>query len=161
MPDARRSGRPAVVPAFGAYLEALRGDQSRGVVCRRVLDLVGVPFDRSTLLRYERGSVSSPDPLVLWALARAYVVPLEDLLVRLHADRLHLAAPILEIDPRRRQLLTMIDTMTPEVVDSVITLLLTPHLGRRRKAPPADPDTSAEKMSSRPITETGRLKRAL
>jgi hypothetical protein len=162
MPETPRRGRHTVVPAFGAHLRALRGPQSRGVVCRRLEELVGVRFDRSTLLRYEAGEVLTPDPLVLWGLARIYLVPLEDLLVRLHADRLHRPAPILELDPRRRQLLNMIETMTSEVVDSVITLLLSPHLGRRRRAPAADdpPASPKDESPSSQVPSVDKLRRA-
>jgi transcriptional regulator with XRE-family HTH domain len=48
---------------------------------------LGVSLDRSTLLQYERGTVGSPDPVVLWGLSRLYRVTLDDLVADLVRDR--------------------------------------------------------------------------
>jgi hypothetical protein len=56
-----RRERPVVAAGFGARLQLLRGSQSRATVCERLLDY-GLSLDRSTLLQYERGTVSSPGP---------------------------------------------------------------------------------------------------
>jgi transcriptional regulator with XRE-family HTH domain len=54
---------------------------------------LGVSLDRSTLLQYERGTVSSPDPVMLWGLGRLYRVPVDDLVADLVRDRTGLAVP--------------------------------------------------------------------
>ena len=78
--------RPISLPKFGAQLRALRGALSRGKVCA-ALRRYGLTVDRSTLLHYERGAVTSPDPAVLWALARVYHTPIDELLTLLTRER--------------------------------------------------------------------------
>lgn len=78
--------RPVIAPTFGKYLSELRGTRSRGVICEE-LKRFGVELDRSTLLQYERGTVSAPDPAALWALGRLYRVSLDDLALVLLRDR--------------------------------------------------------------------------
>jgi transcriptional regulator with XRE-family HTH domain len=48
---------------------------------------LGLSLDRSTLLQYERGTVGSPDPVVLWGLSRLYRVAVDDLIADLVRDR--------------------------------------------------------------------------
>lgn len=78
--------RPIVVPMFGSQLRELRGKRSRGAMCND-LTTFGLRLDRSTLLQYERGTVGSPDPAVLWGLGRLYHVSLDDLVLALMRDR--------------------------------------------------------------------------
>lgn len=79
--------RPLVTPEFGAQLQRLRGARSRGEICRRVAEY-GLTMDRSTLLQYERGTVAAPDPAILWALGRIYLLDtIDELLTVLVMDR--------------------------------------------------------------------------
>lgn len=84
--------RPVVVPAFGAYLARLRGRSSRrarssrGAICKR-LEQYGLTLDRSTLLQYERGTVTAPDPAILWGLSRLYHVPFDEMVLELVRER--------------------------------------------------------------------------
>lgn len=78
--------RPIVAPTFGARLFALRGSSSRGAICDRLVAF-GLSLDRSTLLQYERGTVGSPDPVILWGLGQIYAVALTDLVGALVYDQ--------------------------------------------------------------------------
>ena len=96
-PKRDRRDRPVVVPIFGAQLLALRGKRSRGWMCQQ-LTTFGLSLDRSTLLQYERGTVASPDPAILWGLGRLYHVSLDDLVLALMRDRT--GRPVLARDLR-------------------------------------------------------------
>jgi transcriptional regulator with XRE-family HTH domain len=61
-------------------------------MCERLLAF-GLSLDRSTLLQYERGTVRSPDPMVLWGLGRLYHVTVDDLVADLVRDRTGRAVP--------------------------------------------------------------------
>lgn len=85
MPSARTRRFPT--RAFGAQLRKLRGLRTRGEICRRVAHF-GLALDPTQLLHYERGSVTSPDPGVLWALGRVYHLrSIDELLTVLVMDR--------------------------------------------------------------------------
>lgn len=89
--------RPIVAPTFGAHLQALRGAHSRGAICDQLTPF-GLSLDRSTLLQYERGTVGSPDPVILWALAQIYGMRLDDLFSALVFDRTGQVVPVHEPD---------------------------------------------------------------
>jgi transcriptional regulator with XRE-family HTH domain len=74
------------LPQFAKQLVKLRGTQSRGAICRALARL-GLPCDRSTLLQYERGTVTAPDPALLWGLAWVYHIDVSELLVVIVGDR--------------------------------------------------------------------------
>lgn len=95
IPKELRRERPIVAPTFGARLMTLRGARSRGVICR-MLRQYGLELDRSTLLQYERGTVGSPDPAILWALGRIYHVSIDDLVLDLVRDRTRRPVPAAE-----------------------------------------------------------------
>jgi len=79
--------RSVALPKFGAQLRRLRGDQTRGDICR-ALETYGLKVDRSTLLQYERGTVKAPDPAILWALGRIYQqASIDDLLTIIAIER--------------------------------------------------------------------------
>lgn len=68
-------------------MSKLRGERTRGDICRRVAHF-GLTLDRTTLLKYERGDVTAPDPAILWALGRVYHLPsIDELLTVLVMDR--------------------------------------------------------------------------
>lgn len=82
-----RAAPTSPTKAFGAQLLKLRGARSRGEICRRVKRF-GLTLDRTTLLKYERGSVAAPDPAILWALGRIYHLDsVDELLTVLVMDR--------------------------------------------------------------------------
>lgn len=84
---AARRPRPVISPNFGRQLTRLRGTRSRGDVVRG-LQRYGIAVDRSTLLQYEHGSVSAPDPAILWALGRYYGLDsIDELIAVLVMDR--------------------------------------------------------------------------
>ncbi len=79
--------RKVVAANFGRQLTRLRGDQSRADVVA-ALRRFGLTVDRSTLLQYEHGCISAPDPAVLWALGRHYgLESIDDLIATLVMDR--------------------------------------------------------------------------
>lgn len=73
-------GRKVVLPAFGAALQAARGNWEEGVVIQRVKEYTPAltKLDQSRLEFYEAGAVLSPDPLLLLALSVIYGVNLMD-----------------------------------------------------------------------------------
>lgn len=76
------------VPAFGAHLRQLRGDESIAEVCRAIRS-IGLALDHSTLIHYERGTVKAPDPALLFALGQHYDVDdVSDLIRLLVQERL-------------------------------------------------------------------------
>ena len=66
------------------YLGELREDRglSQEQVVLLLSDRFGIHTHKSALSRYETGSRVSPDPLVLWGLAKLYREPLERLILR-------------------------------------------------------------------------------
>lgn len=73
---------------FGAFLSAQRRAKrltAEGVV-RRMRKL-GVQLDDSTLYNYEAGTVSAPDPGVLWALSKIYAVSHDEMIAFLVSVR--------------------------------------------------------------------------
>ena len=118
-----RRERPVVAAAFGARLLLLRGTQSRGTICERLLAL-GLSLDRSTLLQYEHGTVSSPDPVVLWGLGRLFHVTVDDLVADLVRDRTGRAVPQreapIELDGHQRCAADVVtDTIAAAVVNPI------------------------------------------
>jgi transcriptional regulator with XRE-family HTH domain len=83
---AKTRSRLPVLKAFGGYLRALRGSRSREQIATRLRDM-GVQFDESTLVQYEKGTVWSPDVGVLWGLSQIYSVPLGQLVLILRENR--------------------------------------------------------------------------
>jgi transcriptional regulator with XRE-family HTH domain len=83
----RRSKNP-ILRAFGERLTDLRGERSREQVSKRLRSL-GVPLGGSTLAQYEKGTVWSPDPGVLWGLSEIYKVPMMELVNLLRVTRAH------------------------------------------------------------------------
>lgn len=85
--SASRRPRAVASPHFGRQLTKLRGTKSRGEVVR-ALQRYGITVDRSTLLQYERGCVTAPDPAILWALGRYYGLDgIDELVAVLVMDR--------------------------------------------------------------------------
>jgi transcriptional regulator with XRE-family HTH domain len=66
---------------------------SRQRVCNR-LAAMGIRIDQSQLHQYEHGTVSAPDPRVLWGLAHIYGVSLESLVIPLLPGRGEVVAPM-------------------------------------------------------------------
>jgi transcriptional regulator with XRE-family HTH domain len=145
-----RRERPIVAAGFGARLRLLRGLLSRGAICERLLAL-GVSLDRSTLLQYERGTVGSPDPVVLWGLSRLYRVTLDDLVADLVRDRTGRAAPrrevFIELDGDQRGAAALLGKLSGEELSAVNRYLefLTAPLPIERPASP-----SPKKFKGRP-----------
>jgi len=76
--------RPRAMVPFGRFLSARRRAKNltaAGVV-RRMKNF-GVQLDQSTLYNYEAGTVSAPDPGVLWALSKIYDMALDELIALL------------------------------------------------------------------------------
>ena len=74
---------------FGRMLAAARGERKQSKVAAQIhrasLALSG--FSRSQLARYEKGEVNSPDPVVLFYLARLYRADLADWIAILAHER--------------------------------------------------------------------------
>jgi transcriptional regulator with XRE-family HTH domain len=63
---------------------------------------LGVRLDQSTLYNYEGGTVSAPDPGVLWALSKIYAVSHDELiamLVKVRAGKTDAALPSSSTNP--------------------------------------------------------------
>lgn len=82
--------RPVRVAIFGRRLAELRGKRSARQILQRAGGL-GVRLTPSTLYQYENGTVTAPDPAVLWALSRIYGISLDGLVSLLVANRNNLA----------------------------------------------------------------------
>lgn len=92
MADVQEHRRPVVVPNFGRQLRRQRDaiKRSRSAVCRALRESYGIELDRSTLLLYEKGTIGSPDPAIIWALARYYgLANCDELIAQLVIDRTH------------------------------------------------------------------------
>ncbi len=89
----RKTPKPRVakVAAFGAWLRAARKrrDWTEARVVREVLkeSVALEKFTRGQLSNYENGLVESPDPSVLFLLAKFYGKPVEEMLVKLYEAR--------------------------------------------------------------------------
>jgi transcriptional regulator with XRE-family HTH domain len=124
----RQADRSIVAPQFGALLTTLRGAHtSRGIICAK-LARFGLALDRSTLLQYERGTVASPSPTILWGLAQIYRVPLNDLVVALLRDvstnRTQLFRHEVEpFTPEQRAIAELSSAMSPKARQALVTLL--------------------------------------
>jgi len=123
----QQAERAVVAPKFGALLTTLRGSHtSRGVICSK-LARFGLALDRSTLLQYERGTVASPSPTILWGLAQIYRVPLNDLVLALLRD-LSPKHPAFrhEVDPltaEQRMIAELSMALSPKARQALVTLL--------------------------------------
>jgi transcriptional regulator with XRE-family HTH domain len=90
-------------------------------MCDALLAL-GLPLNRSTLLQYERGTVTSPDPAVLWGLSRLYHVTVDDLVLDLVRDRTHRpvpariadGVPLTDAQRRAAEYIAQVDSQTAE-----------------------------------------------
>lgn len=118
-----------MAPLFGDALRQLRGQQSRGDVCR-VLASKGLTLDRSTLLQYERGTVRTPNLAIVWMLAQHYGVSDREFarLVALLAYELtgtRGPRPTLETreDPEQRRLAAIVRGLPTTLQKSVITIV--------------------------------------
>jgi hypothetical protein len=128
-PAAPRRARSIVTPNFGEQLRKLRGDQSRGDVCR-ALAAFGLNVERSTLLHYERGCVAAPDPAILWALGRHYGLDsIDELLTVLVMDRtgkrlragVDIARP--GFDLQQRRVAESFGALAPTMKDAVALII--------------------------------------
>lgn len=122
----RQADRSIVAPQFGALLTTLRGAHtSRGIICAK-LARFGLALDRSTLLQYERGTVASPSPTILWGLAQIYRVPLNDLVVALLRDVSTNRTQVWhhdEVEPEQRALAELASAMSPTERQTLVALL--------------------------------------
>jgi transcriptional regulator with XRE-family HTH domain len=90
-------------------------------------------LDRSTLLQYERGTVGSPDPVMLWGLSHLYRVSVDDLVADLVRDRTGLIVPrreaTIELNGDQRgaaELLAKLSDKELSSVNSYLEFLTTP-----------------------------------
>lgn len=150
-------GRKVVAPSFGRQLTSLRGTRNRGGICRGVMAIGGIRFDRSTLLQYERGTVGAPDPVAVYALAEIYGVAVADLIRCLVADRAHRPAASLQVNTERRRLLDAFDRLTDEERHSILVLVERNRVVRRQSPLPS---SVAKKAPSRAASAARRLRRA-
>jgi transcriptional regulator with XRE-family HTH domain len=124
----QQTAREIRAPKFGALLTSLRGPHtSRGAICSK-LARFGLSLDRSTLLQYERGTVRSPDPTILWGLAQIYRVPLNDLMLALLRDVSPKHHPMIrhEVDPltpEQRVIAELSSAVSPKARQALVTLL--------------------------------------
>jgi transcriptional regulator with XRE-family HTH domain len=103
---------------------------------------VGLSLDRSTLLQYERGTVGSPDPVVLWGLGWLYHVTVDDLIADLVRDRTGRAAPRrempIELDVDQRRLVDSFADLSDEsrrVALGILEVLAAQPAGERPASP--------------------------
>jgi transcriptional regulator with XRE-family HTH domain len=68
----KRRAREKKVPAFGAMLIAARGKMTQGRVVRAIRAALREGFSSGTLTNWEQGTVTKPDPVALYELARVY-----------------------------------------------------------------------------------------
>jgi hypothetical protein len=84
---AKKRSRNPTLRAFGAWLEQLRGKQSRERISMRLSDR-GASLGGSTLAQYEKGTVWAPDVVVLSGLAEIYGVSFEHLVRAVAMNRM-------------------------------------------------------------------------
>lgn len=138
---ALRRERPIVAAGFGARLRLLRGSRSRAAVCEQ-LRARGLSLDRSTLLQYERGTVGSPDPVMLWGLSHLYRVSVDDLVADLLRDRTGLIVPrreaTIELNGDQRGAAELLAKLSDKELSSVnryLEFLTTPPTAERSASP--------------------------
>ncbi len=124
--------KPVLIPAFGAWLQKLRGTRSRATVARLARDRFGVDFDESTLANYEAGRVLAPDPGTLWALAHIYEASIDAIIARLLENRANrsattLASPtrtVLDVGPDEEDAVRALRRLSPKDRENVVGLLI-------------------------------------